>query len=68
VSTGNYVSNRASDKITELCGNVYLLRSGSASDTQAVADYGNCKAPLPVSFAASDTSSHSAALREPARI
>jgi 20S proteasome subunit beta 1 len=40
VSTGNYVSNRASDKITELCDSVYLLRSGSASDTQAVADYG----------------------------
>ena len=40
VSTGTYVSNRASDKITPLCDNVYLLRSGSAADTQAVADYG----------------------------
>ena len=40
VSTGTYVSNRASDKITALCDNVYLLRSGSAADTQAVADYG----------------------------
>ncbi|KAI7841475.1 hypothetical protein COHA_004869 [Chlorella ohadii] len=39
VSTGTYVSNRASDKITALCDNVYLLRSGSAADTQAVADY-----------------------------
>jgi 20S proteasome alpha/beta subunit len=40
VSTGNYVSNRASDKITSLADNVYLLRSGSAADTQAIADYG----------------------------
>lgn len=40
VSTGTYISNRASDKITALCDNVYLLRSGSAADTQAVGDYG----------------------------
>ena len=40
VSTGTYVSNRASDKITPLADFVYLLRSGSAADTQAVSDYG----------------------------
>ena len=40
VSTGTYVSNRASDKITHLADFVYLLRSGSAADTQAVSDYG----------------------------
>ena len=40
VSTGNYVSNRASDKITCLADNAYMLRSGSAADTQAIADYG----------------------------
>lgn len=40
VSTGTYVSNRASDKITPLADNVFLLRSGSAADTQAVCDYG----------------------------
>ena len=40
VSTGTYVSNRASDKITPLSDSVYLLRSGSAADTQAVSDYG----------------------------
>lgn len=40
VSTGTYVSNRASNKITPLADAVYLLRSGSAADTQAVADYG----------------------------
>lgn len=40
VSTGTYVSNRASDKITPLTDGIYLLRSGSAADTQAVADYG----------------------------
>ena len=41
VSTGIYVSNRASDKITPLNdGSIYLCRSGSAADTQLVADYG----------------------------
>lgn len=40
VSTGNYVSNRASNKIMQLTDNVYLLRSGSAADTQAIGDYG----------------------------
>lgn len=39
VSTGAYVSNRASDKITELTDFVWLLRSGSAADCQVVADY-----------------------------
>ena len=34
VSTGTYVSNRASDKITSLSDSIYLLRSGSAADTQ----------------------------------
>ena len=41
VSTGTYVSNRASDKLTPLSDFVWLLRSGSAADTQAVADYGD---------------------------
>ena len=40
VSTGTYVSNRASDKLTPLSDFVWLLRSGSAADTQAIADYG----------------------------
>lgn len=40
VSTGTYISNRASNKITPLVDQrVYLLRSGSAADTQAVSDY-----------------------------
>jgi len=39
VSTGTYVSNRASDKITPLADNVFLCRSGSAADTQLVSDY-----------------------------
>lgn len=38
VSTGIYVSNRASNKIAPLCDNVYLCRSGSAADTQAVCE------------------------------
>lgn len=38
-TTGTYIANRIADKITPLADNVYLLRSGSASDTQAVANY-----------------------------
>jgi 20S proteasome alpha/beta subunit len=37
---GTYVSNRTSDKITPLADNVFLCRSGSAADTQAVSDFG----------------------------
>ena len=40
VSTGTYISNRASNKIQQLTDNTFLLRSGSAADTQAVGDYG----------------------------
>lgn len=35
-STGNYVANRASDKITQVMDNVWMCRSGSAADTQNV--------------------------------
>ncbi|KAK2972592.1 hypothetical protein RJ640_007764 [Escallonia rubra] len=38
-STGVYVANRASDKITQLTDNVYVCRSGSAADSQIVSDY-----------------------------
>lgn len=38
-TTGSYVSNRSSDKITALADNVYICRSGSAADTQLVSDY-----------------------------
>jgi len=37
-SSGTYVSNRVSDKITPLYDKVWCLRSGSAADTQAVTD------------------------------
>jgi hypothetical protein len=37
---GTYISNRVSDKITPLADNVFLCRSGSAADTQAVSDIG----------------------------
>jgi 20S proteasome alpha/beta subunit len=40
VSTGTYISNRASNKIQQLTDNAFLLRSGSAADTQAIGDYG----------------------------
>lgn len=34
VLLGSYIVNRVTDKITAIADNVYLLRSGSASDTQ----------------------------------
>ena len=37
--TGVYVSNRVSDKITGVDERIYVCRSGSAADTQAVSDY-----------------------------
>ena len=37
-STGTYVVNRASNKLTKLADNVYCCRSGSAADTQAMAE------------------------------
>ncbi|KAJ8609348.1 hypothetical protein CTAYLR_009304 [Chrysophaeum taylorii] len=39
VSTGTYVANRVSDKVTAIHDKIYLCRSGSAADTQAVSDY-----------------------------
>lgn len=38
-STGTYVANRVSDKITALHDYIYACRSGSAADTQAISDY-----------------------------
>lgn len=40
VSVGNYISNRASNKIAALADHVFLLRSGSAPDAQLVSDHG----------------------------
>lgn len=37
-STGVYVANRVSDKLTAITDSVYCCRSGSAADTQAVSD------------------------------
>jgi len=37
-STGSYVANRVSDKITPVADNIYCCRSGSAADTQAISD------------------------------
>lgn len=38
-STGAYVANRVSDKLTYVHDRIYCCRSGSAADTQAIADY-----------------------------
>lgn len=36
-STGSYVANRATDKVTRIGDAIFLCRSGSAADTQALA-------------------------------
>jgi 20S proteasome subunit beta 1 len=38
-STGNYVANRVTDKITPLTDKIYVCRSGSAADTQNLSRY-----------------------------
>ncbi|XP_068229041.1 proteasome subunit beta type-6 [Palaemon carinicauda] len=37
-SMGTYVSNRVTDKLTRVTDRIYCCRSGSAADTQAIAD------------------------------
>lgn len=37
-SSGTYVSNRVTDKLTKISDKIYCCRSGSAADTQAIAD------------------------------
>ncbi|GAU95830.1 hypothetical protein RvY_07377-1 [Ramazzottius varieornatus] len=37
-TSGTYVSNRFTDKLTRVTENIYCCRSGSAADTQAIAD------------------------------
>jgi 20S proteasome subunit beta 1 len=37
-SSGNYIANRVADKIVPLHDHIWCCRSGSAADTQAVAD------------------------------
>ncbi|BFZ00310.1 hypothetical protein BsWGS_03349 [Bradybaena similaris] len=37
-TTGTYIANRVSDKLTKVTDYIYCCRSGSAADTQAVAD------------------------------
>ena len=39
VSTGTYVANRVSDKIAQISDHIFVCRSGSAADTQALTDY-----------------------------
>ncbi|KAJ4457851.1 putative Proteasome subunit beta type-6 [Paratrimastix pyriformis] len=38
-STGSYVANRITDKLTQLTPNIYVCRSGSSADTQILSDY-----------------------------
>lgn len=38
-SMGTYVSSRFTDKLTKITDNIYCCRSGSAADTQIIANY-----------------------------
>jgi len=38
-TTGSYIANRVTNKITPIHDRIFCCRSGSAADTQAVADY-----------------------------
>ncbi|XP_046579721.1 proteasome subunit beta type-6-like [Haliotis rubra] len=40
-TTGSYIANRVTDKLTKVTDYIYCCRSGSAADTQAVADIVN---------------------------
>jgi 20S proteasome subunit beta 1 len=40
-TTGAYVANRVTDKLTRVTDKIYCCRSGSAADTQAIADIVN---------------------------
>ncbi|KAN0097321.1 Nucleophile aminohydrolase [Tylopilus felleus] len=44
-TTGSYIANRVTDKLTHIHDRIYCCRSGSAADTQAVADivHWNCQ-------------------------
>ena len=37
-TTGSYIANRVTDKLTQVHDKIFCCRSGSAADTQAVAD------------------------------
>ncbi|CAH1773988.1 unnamed protein product [Owenia fusiformis] len=37
-TTGSYIANRVTDKLTKVTDTIYCCRSGSAADTQAIAD------------------------------
>ena len=37
-TTGAYIANRVTDKLTRVADTIWCCRSGSAADTQAVAD------------------------------
>ncbi|KAF0979883.1 hypothetical protein FDP41_001036 [Naegleria fowleri] len=38
-TTGSYIANRVSDKLTPVHDRIYVCRSGSAADTQQISDY-----------------------------
>lgn len=45
-TTGSYIANRVTDKLTYLHERVYCCRSGSAADTQAIADVAHAQLGL----------------------
>lgn len=45
-TTGSYIANRVTDKLTFLHNTIYCCRSGSAADTQAIADVAHSQLQL----------------------
>jgi len=63
-TTGAYIANRVSDKITPMTDSIYCCRSGSAADTQAISDYVRYVTPSKPSSAAQLRSSKNGDGRE----
>jgi len=60
-TTGSYIANRVTDKLTHIHDRIYCCRSGSAADTQAIADIVHYSLQMFTQTAGSAPSVHSAA-------
>ncbi|KAF8222727.1 proteasome-domain-containing protein [Tricholoma matsutake] len=60
-TTGSYIANRVTDKLTHVHDRIYCCRSGSAADTQAVADMVHYALQMYTQTSSSPPSVHTAA-------
>ncbi|KIY49510.1 20S proteasome subunit [Fistulina hepatica ATCC 64428] len=60
-TTGSYIANRVTDKLTHVHDRIYCCRSGSAADTQAVADIVHYQLQMYTQTAGERPSVHAAA-------